>query len=101
MSFEAKAIKIITFLISLVPIILSLVPIGDKKTIVFAATMVSFTLSVIMELLSSFMTTHKEQSVLLGQLYVAGITNTTFSKTEYDREQTNFLNELAIPRRVC
>lgn len=96
MAFESKAIKMTTFLVSLVPIILSLIPMGEKKTLVFAATMVSFALTIILELLSTFLTTHKEQSVLLEQLYRAGITDTTFSKTEYDREMTNSLNELAI-----
>ncbi len=33
---------------------------------------------------------------MLRQLYSAGITGCTFSKIEYDRERTNFLNELAI-----
>lgn len=95
MFFETKVIKVVTFLISIIPIILTLIPM-TSKTLVFATTMVSFTFSVILELLSSLRTTHKERSVLLRQIYNAGITGCTFSKTEYDREKTNFLNELAI-----
>ena len=96
MFFESKAIKVMAYLISIVPIVLSVIPMGEKQTLVFAATMVSFALTVILEFLSTFLNAHKEQSVLLSQLYEAGITGCTFSKIEYDREMTNGLNELAI-----
>ena len=95
-SFESKAIAVTTFFISLVPIILSIVTMGKQKTLVFSATMVSFTLTVILELLSYFRTTHKEHGILLRQMYTAGITGCSFSKIEHDREQANYLNELAI-----
>ena len=96
MFLESKILKVSTFVISIIPIILSLITMGQKSTAVFVTTMISFAFSVILELLYSFRATHKERSVLLRQLYTAGITGLTFSKIEYDREQTNFLNELAI-----
>ena len=96
MFLESKILKITSFVISIIPIILSLITFGEKSTIVFITTMISFAFSVTLELLYSFRITHKERSVLLRQLYSAGITGSTFSKIEYDREQTNFLNELAI-----
>lgn len=96
MFFESKVLKVTSFFISIIPIVLSLITMGKESTIVFIATMVSFAFSVTLEFLSSFRTTHKERSVLLRQLYNAGITGCAFSKIEYDREQTNFFNELAI-----
>ena len=96
MFFESKTIKVMAYLISIVPIVLSIVPMGEKQTLVFSATMVSFGLTIILEFLSTFLNKHKEQSVLLSQLYEAGITGCTFSKIEYDSEMTNGLNELAI-----
>ncbi len=96
MFFESKVLKVTSLIISIIPIVLSLIAMGGKSTIVFVATMISFAFSVTLELLSSFRTTHKERSVLLRQLYSAGITGCTFSKIEYDRERTNYLNELAI-----
>ena len=96
MFFESKVLKVAVFIISIIPIVLSLVPMSDKGAIVFFATMVSFAFTVSLELLSSLRTTHKERSVLLKQLYSAGITGCPFAKIEYDRERTNFLNELAI-----
>ena len=96
MFLESKALKITSFIITIIPIILSLATKGGHNTAVFVTTMISFAFAVTLELLSSFTTTHKERSVLLRQLYSAGITGSTFSKIEYDREQTNFLNELAI-----
>ena len=95
MSFEAKLIKLLAFVVSLVPIILSLIT-KVNSTVVFVATMFSFSLTLILEFTASFITNHKEKSILLGQCYQAGITGTTFAKVEYDREMTNELSELAI-----
>lgn len=96
MFLESKILKITSFVITIIPIVLSLITKGAHNTAVFVTTMISFAFAVTLELLSSFTTTHKERSVLLRQLYSAGITGCTFSKIEYDREQTNYLNELAI-----
>ena len=97
MQTESKTIKLVAYFISIIPIALSLLPIpGDKTTLVFATTMISFGLTLFLEFISTFLSNHKEQSILLGQLYEAEISGTTFSKIEYDREMTNELNELAI-----
>ena len=97
MQTESKSVKLIAYFISIIPIVLSLLPIpGDKTTLVFATTMISFGLTLFLEFISSFLSNHKEKSILLGQLYEAEISGSTFSKIEYDREMTNELNELAI-----
>lgn len=97
MQTESKSVKLIAYFISIIPIALSLLPIpGDKTTLVFATTMISFGLTLFLEFISSFLSNHKEKSILLGQLYEAEISGSTFSKIEYDREMTNELNELAI-----
>lgn len=94
--FESKMIKIFAYLLSIVPIVLSFLKAPGNKTIVFIATMISFSLTLILEFTSSFLTGYKEKSILLNQLYETSITATTFSKVQYDREMTNELNELAI-----
>ena len=97
MQTESKAVKLVAYFISIIPIALSLLPIpGDKTTLVFATTMISFGLTLFLEFISTFLSNHKEKSILLGQLYEAEISGCTFSKIEYDREMTNELNELAI-----
>ena len=97
MATETKIIKLVAFLLSTIPVILSIIPtFSGQKTVVFATTMVSFGLTVIIELISTFLNNHKEKSILLNQLYETSITDVTFSKIEYDREMTNDLNELAI-----
>ena len=86
MQTESKTIKLVAYFISIIPIALSLLPIpGDKTTLVFATTMISFGLTLFLEFISTFLSNHKEQSILLGQLYEAEISGTTFSKIEYDR----------------
>ena len=97
MTLESKTVKVFIFLLSLVPIVLSLAPIpGNQETLIFAFTMVSFGMTLLIEFMSSFVSTHKEKSVMLHQLYEVSITDSFFSKIEYDREMTNELNELAI-----
>ncbi len=94
--FESKMIKIFAYLLSIVPIVLSFLKAPGNKTIVFIATMISFSLTLILEFTSSFLSGYKEKSILLNQMYETSITATTFSKIQYDREMTNELNELAI-----
>lgn len=101
MMLETKIVKVITFLISAVPIVLNLIPTNSynssiMKTIVFITTMISFAITIISELAATFLSNHKEKAIMLKQLYECGITSNTFSKIEYDREMTNALNELAI-----
>ena len=97
MQKESKLIKLIAYTISIIPIVLSFLPIpGDKQALVFATTMISFGLTLFLEFLSTFLSNHKEKSILLGQYYESEISGCMFSKIEYDREETNELNELAI-----
>ena len=95
MFFEAKVIKVVTYLLSFVPILLSFIS-AVNSDIVFIATMASFGLTIFLEFASSFLSTHKEKAIMLNQLYETEITGVNFSKIEYDREMTNDLNELAI-----
>ena len=95
MFFETKAIKLGTYLLSFVPILMSFIS-AINEDIVFIATMASFGLTIFLEFASSFLTTHKEKAIMLNQLYETEITGCTFSKIEYDREMTNDVNELAI-----
>lgn len=99
---ESKMVKLMAYTISIIPIVLSLLPIpGDKQSLVFATTMVSFGLTIFLEFISTFLSNHKEKSILLGQLYESEISGSTFSKIEYDREMTNDLNELAIRKSAA
>lgn len=96
MFFESKIIKLTTYFLATIPIILSLINATNNKTLIFALTMVSFSLNLIIEFSSTFTTAHKEKAILLSQMYESGITSNSFSKVQYDREMTNELNELAI-----
>ncbi len=95
MFFETKTIKLGTYILSFVPILMSFIT-AINEDIVFIATMVSFGLTIFLEFASSFLNTHKEKAIMLNQLYETEITGVNFSKIEYDREMTNDLNELAI-----
>ena len=95
MFFETKIIKLGTYILSFVPILLSFIS-AINENIVFIATMASFGLTIFLEFASSFLSTHKEKAIMLNQLYETEISGVNFSKIEYDREMTNDLNELAI-----
>ena len=102
MQRESKMVKLMAYTISIIPIVLSLLPIpGDKQSLVFATTMVSFGLTIFLEFISTFLSNHKEKSILLGQLYESEISGNVFSKIEYDREMTNDLHELAIRKSAA
>lgn len=94
--FESKTIKVLTYVIAIIPVLLSVIPFTKDAQIVFIFTMVSFGLTLVIEFAGSFISNHKEKGILLGQLYEVNITNSEFSKIQYDREMTNELNELAI-----
>ena len=95
MFFETKAIKLGTYILSFVPILMSFIT-AINEDVVFIATMASFGLTIFLEFASSFLNSHKEKAIMLNQLYETEITGVNFSKIEYDREMTNDLNELAI-----
>lgn len=92
---ELKIIKIILYVIAIIPIILQLIP-STSETMSLVCTLASFSLTIINEVSSSLLKTHKENAIMLNQLYEAEITGSTFSKIEYDMEMTNELHELAM-----
>lgn len=94
---ELKVLKVTLYLLAIVPVVLQLIPkFSENSTLSFLYTLISFSLTVLTEVLSSFMTKHKKNAILEYQLYESEITGSTFSKIEYDRESTNALNELGI-----
>lgn len=94
---ELKALKVILYFLAIVPVVLQFIPaVNTNEVMSFAYTVISFALTILNEVLSSFMNNHKENAILEKQLYESEITGSTFSKIEYDRESTNHLNELAI-----
>ncbi len=94
---ELKILKVLLYILAIVPVVLQLIPkVSSNAAISFLYTLISFFITVLSEVLSSFMTKHKKNAILEYQLYESEITGSTFSKIEYDRESTNSLNELGI-----
>lgn len=97
--FELKIIRIILYLLAIVPVIISILPqIKSNEISSVVCTIVSFAISLINEAMGSFTNAHKDNAICSLQLFELGVTGSTFSKIEYDREKTNELNELAIRR---
>lgn len=92
---ELKAIKVILYILAIVPVVLSFIP-QVKAEYNLICSIVSFSLSIVTECVTSFLTKHKDAGIHSLQLYETGVTGSPFSKIEYDREMTNDLNELAI-----
>ena len=92
---ELKIIKVILYILAIVPIVLSFIP-QVKTEYNLICSIVSFALSIVTECVTSFLTKHKDAGIHSLQLYETGVTGSPFSKIEYDRELTNDLNELAI-----
>lgn len=95
MSSELKFIKVGMYLLNIIPVVICFLPSSSEQTQLICSC-ISFAMTLINEVVGSFLTDYKEQAILEHQLYEAEITGSTFSKTEYDRELTNNLNELAI-----
>ena len=95
MFFDLKALRIVLYVIALVPVVLSFIP-AVSNGYVFVCSIISFGLSLLNEALTSFLNEYKKKAVMEYQLYETGIAGTEFSKIEYDRETTNEVNELAI-----
>ncbi len=95
MFFEVKLIKVILYILAVIPVILTFTP-QVTPTQVFICSIISFSLTLMNEIISSFVSNHREHAILEHQLYESEITGSTFSKIEYDREATNEMNELAI-----
>ncbi len=92
---ELKWIKVGLYLLNIVPVIICFLPNIDSDGQLICS-FVSFALTLINEVATSFLNNYKEKAILEHQLYESAITGSTFSKIEYDRESTNDLNELAI-----
>lgn len=97
--FELKIIRIILYLLAIIPVIITVLPqIKSNSISNVVCTLVSFAITLINESTSSFMNRQKDYAIYSLQLYETGVTGSTFSKIEYDRELTNELNELAMRR---
>ena len=95
MFFELKIIRIILYLLAVVPVVLTFIPqVTETQSLI--CSLISFALTLITEAATSFLNKHKEVAISSLQLYETGVTGSAFSKIEYDRELTNELNELAI-----
>ena len=95
MFFSLKAVRVFLYAVALLPIVLTLIPAVSERYALICS-IVSFCLSLLNELLTSFTNGYKKKAVMVYQLYETGITGSQFAKIEYDRETTNDLNELAI-----
>lgn len=92
---ELKIIKVVLYFLAVVPVVLSFIPqISTMQNLI--CSIVSFALSIVSECVASFLTKHKDAGIHSLQLYETGVSGSTFSKIEYDRELTNDQNELAI-----
>lgn len=99
--FEIKIIRILLYLLAIVPVVITALPqIQSNPISNVICTIVSFAITLINESTSSFMNRQKDNAIYSLQLYETGVTGSTFSKIEYDRELTNELNELAIRRGI-
>lgn len=95
MFLDLKASRVVLYVLAIIPVILTFIP-SVSTEYIFACSLVSFSLSILNEVLTSFLNEYKEKAIMEYQLYETGITGSEFSKIEYDRETTNELNELAI-----
>lgn len=95
MFFNLKAARVFLYAVAIIPIILTLIP-SVSVRYAFICSIISFSLSILNEALTSFLNGYKKKAIMVYQLYETGITGSQFSKIEYDRETTNDLNELAI-----
>lgn len=99
--FELKIIRILLYLLAIVPVVITALPqIQSNPVSNVVCTIVSFAITLINESTSSFTNRQKDNAIYSLQLYETGVTGSTFSKIEYDRELTNELNELAIRRGI-
>lgn len=97
---ELKWIKIATYLLNIIPVVICFLS-KEDELIQLVCSLVSFTMTLITEVVTSFLNNYKEKAILEHQLYEAEITGSTFSKIEYDRESTNDLHELAIRKGMA
>lgn len=92
---ELKIIRVVLYFLAIVPVVMTFIPqVDDNYSLI--CSIVSFALSIITECATSFLNKHKDAGIHSLQLFETGVTGSSFSKIEYDREMTNDLNELAI-----
>lgn len=96
---ELKIIKICLYILNIIPVVICFLPQATEE-IQLICSFISFALTLINEVTTSFLSNYKEKAILAHQLYEAEITGSTFSKIEYDRESTNDLNEQAIRKGI-
>ena len=99
MFFSLKAARVFLYAVAILPVILTLIP-SVSVRYAFICSIVSFSLSILNEALTSFLNGYKKKAIMVYQLYETEITGSQFSKIEYDRETTNDLNELAIRKGI-
>ena len=95
MFLSLKYSRVFLYMLAIIPVILALIP-SVSARYAFVCSIVAFSLSLLNEVLSSFLNNYKKKAIMVYQLYETGITGSQFAKVEYDRETTNDLNELAI-----
>ncbi len=95
MFFELKCIKIVLYLLNIVPVVICFLPTSDGM-VKLICSCVSFGFTLINLIVGALLSNYKEKAIMGHQIYEAAITGSTFSKTEYDRECTNDMQELAI-----
>lgn len=99
MFFSLKVARVFLYAVAILPVILTLIP-SVSVRYAFICSIVSFSLSILNEALTSFLNGYKKKAIMVYQLYETEITGSQFSKIEYDRETTNDLNELAIRKGI-
>lgn len=95
MFFELKCIKLALYFLNVIPVVICFLPTSDG-TVKLICSCVSFGFTLMNLIVGAFLSNYKEKAIMGHQIYEAAITGSTFSKTEYDRECTNDMQELAI-----
>ncbi|MDE7161893.1 MAG: hypothetical protein K2N65_03935 [Anaeroplasmataceae bacterium] len=96
---ELKIIRVILYALAIIPVVITMLPLSQSNPIYPAVcTVISFAITLINEAMGSFTSRQKDIAIYSLQVFETGVTGSTFSKIEYDRELTNELNELAIRR---
>lgn len=94
---QARTINVTLYIFAWIPLIASfIIPYFADAKYSYICSFISLFISILTQVLSTSMNSHKERAVLVTQLYEANITSTTLARIEYDRESTNEANEYAL-----
>ncbi len=98
MFLQTRVLSITLYIVAWIPLIASFTFqfISNLGQYTYVCSLISLFISVLTQVLSTSMNSHKERAVLVTQLYEANITSTTLARIEYDRESTNEANEYAL-----